>query len=87
MSRSVVYTLHLWPPLGHAGHYTGKPESSRFLKAQLAAVNRKLAELSGLTGASLCPVQLRLGDGELATVGLGVGTASLVAPRVAEDPA
>jgi hypothetical protein len=24
MSRGqVVYTLHLWPPLGHAGHYTG----------------------------------------------------------------
>ena len=23
MSRSAVYTLHLWPPLGHARHYTG----------------------------------------------------------------
>ena len=23
MSRHVVYTLHLWPPLGHAAHYTG----------------------------------------------------------------
>ena len=22
MSRSLVYTLHLWPPLGHAAHYT-----------------------------------------------------------------
>ena len=23
MSRSRVYTLHFWPKLGHAGHYTG----------------------------------------------------------------
>ena len=23
----VVYTLHLWPPLGHAGHYTRPPRS------------------------------------------------------------
>jgi hypothetical protein len=22
MSGNLVYTLHLWPPLGHAGHYT-----------------------------------------------------------------
>ena len=32
MSRSVVYTLHLWPPLGHAKHYTG---SSRNLPERL----------------------------------------------------
>ena len=32
MSRSVVYTLHLWPPLGHAGHYTG------------SAIERRLAQ-------------------------------------------
>ena len=38
-------------------------------------------------GGSHGPVQLPLGDGELAAVGLGVGPASLVAPRVAEDPA
>ena len=44
--RSVVYTLHLWPPIAHAKHYTGKPESSRFLKVQFAAVDRELAELS-----------------------------------------
>ena len=44
--RSVVYTLHLWPPIAHAKHYTGKPGSSRFLKVQLAAVDRELAELS-----------------------------------------
>ena len=23
MSGNLVYTLHLWPPLGHAAHYTG----------------------------------------------------------------
>jgi len=31
MSGNLVYTLHLWPPLGHAAHYTGSPESSRIL--------------------------------------------------------
>ena len=29
MSRSVVYTLHLWPPLGHAAHYTGTTPDRR----------------------------------------------------------
>ena len=29
MSRSVVYTLHLWPPLGHAAHYTGTTPERR----------------------------------------------------------
>ena len=29
MSRSVVYTLHLWPPLGHAAHYTGSTSERR----------------------------------------------------------
>jgi hypothetical protein len=33
------------------------------------------------------PVQLRLWDGELPPVSLGLGPASLVSPRVAEDPA
>src|SRR5450755_4445213 len=37
MSGSVVYTLHLWPPLGHAAHYTGSPESSRILKGLVGA--------------------------------------------------
>ena len=26
MSRSVVYTLHFWPKLEHAGHYTGSSD-------------------------------------------------------------
>ena len=29
MSRNVVYTLHLWPPLGHAAHYTGTTPERR----------------------------------------------------------
>jgi predicted GIY-YIG superfamily endonuclease len=33
MSRSLVYTLHLYPPLGHARHYTG---STRNLRQRLA---------------------------------------------------
>ena len=51
MSRSVVYTLHLWPPLGHAKHYTG---SSRKLPERLTdhALGR---------GARLTQVQLDRG--------------------------
>ena len=29
MRGSVVYTLHLWPPLGHAAHYTGTTSERR----------------------------------------------------------
>ena len=53
MSRRVVYTLHLWPPLGHAGHYTG------------SAIERRLAQR--LTdhalgrGARLTQVQVERG--------------------------
>ena len=54
MSRGrVVYTLHLWPPLGHAGHYTG------------SAIERRLAQR--LTdhalgrGARLTQVQVERG--------------------------
>ena len=53
MSRSLVYTLHLWPPLGHAGHYTG------------SAIERRLAQR--LTdhalgrGARLTQVQVERG--------------------------
>ena len=28
MSRDVVYTLHLWPPLAHAAHYTGSDDGA-----------------------------------------------------------
>ena len=51
MSRSVIYTLHLWPPLGHAKHYTG---SSRNLPERLTdhALGR---------GARLTQVQVERG--------------------------
>ena len=29
MSGNLVYTLHLWPPLGHAAHYTGTTPERR----------------------------------------------------------
>ena len=29
MSGNIVYTLHLWPPLGHAAHYTGTTPERR----------------------------------------------------------
>jgi len=53
MSRNVVYTLHLWPPIAHAKHYTG------------SALERRLAER--LTdhalgrGARLTQVQVERG--------------------------
>jgi predicted GIY-YIG superfamily endonuclease len=51
VSRSVVYTLHLWPPLKHARHYTG---SSRKLPERLTdhALGR---------GARMLQVQLERG--------------------------
>lgn len=51
MSRSVVYTLHLWPPLEHAKHYTG---SSRQFSGRLTdhALGR---------GARMLQVQLERG--------------------------
>jgi hypothetical protein len=75
------------PELAQISHYIQKPESSRFLKVQRAAVDRELAELPADTGTSHGPVQLRLRDAELAAVRLGIGPARRVAPWIAEDPA
>ncbi len=36
MIRGVVYTLHLWPPLGHAKHYTGTVRDEKRLPERLA---------------------------------------------------
>jgi hypothetical protein len=54
MSRGqVVYTLHLWPPLGHAGHYTGTtPERRLGLRLTDHALGR---------GARLTQVQVERG--------------------------
>jgi hypothetical protein len=51
MRTSVVYTLHLWPPLGHAKHYTG---SARQLP-------RRLADHALGRGARLTQVQAERG--------------------------
>jgi len=54
MSRGqVVYTLHLWPPLGHAAHYTGTtPERRLVLRLADHALGR---------GARLTQVQIERG--------------------------
>src|SRR5512142_1497079 len=53
MSRDVVYTLHLWPPLGHAGHYTGTTPERR--------LERRLADHALGRGARLTQVQIERG--------------------------
>lgn len=67
------------------------PESSRFLKVQLAADGGGFPELSGVIGrgisASHGPVELRFWDDELAAMRLRRCPASPVTPRVAEDAA
>jgi hypothetical protein len=54
MSRGLVYTLHLWPPLAHAKHYTGLATSKKRLPERLAdhALGR---------GARLTQVQVERG--------------------------
>jgi hypothetical protein len=42
----VIYMLHFDQPYKHARHYTGRSESSGFLKVQFAAAGRELAELA-----------------------------------------
>jgi hypothetical protein len=53
MSRRLVYTLHLWPPLSHAKHYTGSA-----FQRQLA---RRLADHALGRGARLPQVQVERG--------------------------
>lgn len=53
MSRSLVYTLHLWPPLGHAKHYTGSTPEQR--------LPRRLTDHALGRGARLTQVQAERG--------------------------
>ena len=53
MSGSVVYTLHLWPPLGHAAHYTGTTPERRLAQ--------RLTDHALGRGARLTQVQLERG--------------------------
>jgi hypothetical protein len=54
MSRSLVYTLHLWPPIAHAKHYTGSARDEKRLPERLTdhALGR---------GARLTQVQVERG--------------------------
>ena len=49
----VVYTLHLWPPLGHAAHYTGTTPERR--------LEQRLADHALGRGARLTQVQIERG--------------------------
>ena len=54
MSRGqVVYTLHLWPPLGHAAHYTGTTPERR--------LGQRLTDHALGRGARLTQVQIERG--------------------------
>ena len=54
LSRGLVYTLHLWPPIAHAKHYTGSAKSEKRLPERLTdhALGR---------GARLTQVQVERG--------------------------
>ena len=54
MNRGVVYTLHLWPPIAHAMHYTGSARDEKRLPERLTdhALGR---------GARLTQVQVERG--------------------------
>jgi predicted GIY-YIG superfamily endonuclease len=53
MSRRLVYTLHFWPPLRHAKHYTGSTPRSRLAE--------RLFEHATGTGARITQVQVERG--------------------------
>ena len=53
MSGSLVYTLHLWPPLGHAAHYTGSTPERR--------LGQRLTDHALGRGARLTQVQIERG--------------------------
>ena len=53
MTRSLVYTLHLWPPLGHAAHYTGTTPERRLAQ--------RLTDHALGRGARLTQVQIERG--------------------------
>jgi hypothetical protein len=53
MRTSIVYTLHLWPPLAHAQHYTGS--------AREDTLRKRLADHALGRGARLTQVQAERG--------------------------
>ncbi len=53
MNGNLVYTLHLWPPLGHAAHYTGTTPERRLAQ--------RLTDHALGRGARLTQVQIERG--------------------------
>ena len=66
MSRGLVYTLHLWPPLAHAKHYTGTAKSAKRLPERLTehALGRgaRLTQVQVERGGSWVLAQTEPGD-------------------------
>ena len=65
MSGNVVYTLHLWPPLGHAAHYTGTtPERRLAQRLTDHALGRgaRLTQVQAERGGSWVLAQAQPGD-------------------------
>ena len=66
MSRSLVYTLHLWPPLAHAKHYTGTAKDAKRLPERLTehALGRgaRLTQVQVERGGSWVLAQAEPGD-------------------------
>jgi hypothetical protein len=68
MNRGLVYTLHLWPPIAHAKHYTGYATSEKRLPERLAdhALGRgaRLTQVQVERGGSWVVAQTEPGDGK-----------------------
>ena len=66
MSRGLVYTLHLWPPIAHAKHYTGTARTEKRLPERLAehALGRgaRLTQVQVERGGSWVLAQTEPGD-------------------------
>jgi hypothetical protein len=66
MSRGLVYTLHLWPPIAHAKHYTGTARDKKRLPERLAdhALGRgaRLTQVQVERGGSWVLAQTQPGD-------------------------
>lgn len=66
MIRGLVYTLHLWPPIAHAKHYTGSARDEKRLPERLAdhALGRgaRLTQVQVERGGSWVVAQVEPGD-------------------------
>jgi hypothetical protein len=65
MRTSVVYTLHLWPPLGHAKHYTGSAKEGKLaqrLTDHALGRGARLTQVQAERGGSWVVAQTQPGD-------------------------